>query len=266
MYEGQKESCMCWLPGALGAGSTLAKYAAAGVQTYLVTATRGERGWQGDPHDYPGPTALGQIRTAELLAAARVLSIREVQFLNYVDGDLDQAEPSEAIGRIATHVRRIRPQVVITFGPEGSYGHPDHIAISQFTSAALVCAADAAYVDPKARSAHRIAKLYYMVDSRTEVDAYLSIIGDIAFVVDGVQRGIVAWEEWAVTTKIDGRDHWHTTARAADCHASQLVGYPDFTALPEEVQARLWGLRSYYRAFSLVNGGRKLEVGLFEGV
>ena len=250
----------------LGAGSTLAKYAAAGVEAYLVTATRGERGWQGDPRDDPGPAALGQIRTAELLAAAQVLSIREVQFLNYVDGDLDQAEPAEAIGRIVTLIRRIRPQVVITFGPEGSYGHPDHIAISQFTSAAVVCAADATYVDLQSLCAHRVAKLYYMVDSRTEVDAYLSIIGDIAFVVDGVQRGIVAWEEWAVTTKIDGRDYWRTTARAAACHASQLVGYPDVTALPEEVQARLWGLRSYYRAFSLVNGGRKLEVDLFEGV
>jgi LmbE family N-acetylglucosaminyl deacetylase len=250
----------------LGAGGTLAKYAAADIETYLVTATRGERGWQGDPRDDPGPAALGQIRTAELLAAARVLGIRDVQFLNYIDGDLDQAEPAEAIGQIVTHIRRIQPQVVVTFGPEGAYGHPDHIAISQFTSAAVVCAADAMYEDPQTLPPHRVAKLYYMVDSRSEVDTLVPIIGDIAFVVDGVQRTIVAWEEWAVTTKIDGRDHWRTTARAAACHASQLVGYPDFTALPEEVQAQLWGLRSYYRAFSLVNGGRKLEDDLFEGV
>jgi hypothetical protein len=44
------------------------------------------------------------------------------------------------------------------------------------------------------------------------------------------------------------------------------VGYPDFTALPEDVQARLWSLRSYYRAFSLANGGRHVEEDLFEGV
>jgi LmbE family N-acetylglucosaminyl deacetylase len=250
----------------LGAGSTLAKYAAAGVETYLVTATRGERGWQGDPPDDPGPTVLGELRTAELLAAARMLGIRQVEFLNYLDGDLDQADPAEAIGRIVTHIRRIQPQVVVTFGPDGSYGHPDHIAISQFTSAAAVCAADATYVDPEALPAHRLAKLYYMVDSRSEVDTYLPIIGDIAFLVDGVKRGIVAWEEWAVTTKIDGRDYWRTTLHAAACHASQLVGYPDFASLPEDVQQRLWGLRSYYRAFSLVNGGRRVEDDLFEGV
>jgi LmbE family N-acetylglucosaminyl deacetylase len=250
----------------LGAGSTLAKYAAAGVETYLVTATRGERGWQGDPRDDPGPSALGEIRTAELLAAAEVLGIREVQFLHYLDGDLDQAEPAKAIGRIVSHIRRIQPQVVITFGPDGSYGHPDHIAISQFTSAAAVCAADATYTDPQTLPAHRVAKLYYMVDARSEVEVLLPIIGDIRFMVDGVQRGIVAWEEWAVTTKIDGRAYWRTVLDAAGCHASQLVGYPDFTALDEDVQARLWGLRSYYRAFSLVNGGRRVEDDLFEGV
>jgi LmbE family N-acetylglucosaminyl deacetylase len=268
MTESKRLLCVFAHPDdeTLGAGSTLATYAAAGVELSLVTATRGERGWQGDPSADPGPQALGEIRTAELLAAAQLLGIRDVQFLNYLDGDLDQADPAEAIGRIVSHIRRIRPQVVVTFGPEGSYGHPDHIAISQFTSAAVVCAADATYTDPQALPAHRVAKLYYMVDSRSEVEALVAIIGDIRFMVDGVQRGIVAWEEWAVTTKIDGRAHWQTALRAAACHASQLVGYPDFASLPEDVQAPLWGLRSYYRAFSLVNGGRHVEDDLFEGV
>ena len=60
----------------LGNGGILAKYAAEGVETYLVTATRGERGWFGDESDYPGLEALGKIREAELLAAARALGIR----------------------------------------------------------------------------------------------------------------------------------------------------------------------------------------------
>ena len=154
----------------LGAGSTLAKYAAADVETYLVTATRGERGWQCDPRDDPGPAALAEIRTAELLAATRVLGIRDVQFLNYVDGDLDQADPAGAIGQIVTQIRRIRPQVVITFGPEGSYGHPDHIAISQFTSAAILCAADATYEDSQTLAPHRVAKLYYMAAHQKATD------------------------------------------------------------------------------------------------
>lgn len=63
----------------LGTGGTLAKYAAEGIETYLVTATRGERGWKGDEQDNPGLEALGKTREAELLAAARVLGLREVK-------------------------------------------------------------------------------------------------------------------------------------------------------------------------------------------
>jgi LmbE family N-acetylglucosaminyl deacetylase len=97
MTESKRLLCVFAHPDdeTLGAGSTLAKYAAVGVELYLVTATRGERGWQGDPSADPEPQALGEIRTAELLAAAQLLGIREVQFLNYLDGDLDQADPAE---------------------------------------------------------------------------------------------------------------------------------------------------------------------------
>ena len=85
----------------LGNGGILAKYAAEGVETYLVTATRGERGWFGDESDYPGLEALGKRREAELLAAASVLGIRRVQFLDYLDGELDQAHAAEAIVKVA---------------------------------------------------------------------------------------------------------------------------------------------------------------------
>src|SRR5260370_30329921 len=72
----------------LGVGGILAKYAAEGIETSLVTATRGERGWFGDEQAYPGLEALGQIREAELRAAAEVLVIRSVNFLDYIHGQL----------------------------------------------------------------------------------------------------------------------------------------------------------------------------------
>lgn len=99
----------------LGNGGVLAKYAAEGVETSLVTATRGERGWLGSPEEYPGLEALGKIREAELYAAADVLGLRRLDFLDYIDGDLDQAPPREAIAKIAGHLRRVKPQVVLTF-------------------------------------------------------------------------------------------------------------------------------------------------------
>jgi len=68
----------------MGAGTIIAKYVAEGVDIYLVCATRGERGWQGDEKDYPGLEGLGKIRTEELMNAAKVLSLREVNFLDYI--------------------------------------------------------------------------------------------------------------------------------------------------------------------------------------
>lgn len=90
----------------LGNGGMLAKYASEGVETYLITATRGERGWTGSERDYPGLEALGKRREAELLAAASVLGIRQVEFLDYLDGDLDQAPAAEAVAKIVGHLRR----------------------------------------------------------------------------------------------------------------------------------------------------------------
>src|SRR5512144_1913044 len=96
----------------LGMGPTLARYSAQGVETYLVCATRGERGWFDSEGPDPGPAQVGRIREAELRCAAEHLGIREVSFLDYIDGDVDQADAEEIIGRLVAHMRRIKPHVV----------------------------------------------------------------------------------------------------------------------------------------------------------
>src|SRR5215207_11779525 len=99
----------------LGLGSTLARYSAEGIETYLVCATRGERGWFDSEGPNPGLDRVAKIREAELTCAAEHLGLREVNFLDYMDGDVDQANHKEIIGKIVTHIRRIQPQVVVTF-------------------------------------------------------------------------------------------------------------------------------------------------------
>jgi LmbE family N-acetylglucosaminyl deacetylase len=103
----------------LGTGGVLAKAAAEGVATYLVTATRGERGRFGDGTERPSPAIVGHTRAEELLAAGRELGLKDVQFLDYPDGGLDGVDSNEAMSRIVCHLRRVRPHVVVTFGPEG---------------------------------------------------------------------------------------------------------------------------------------------------
>ncbi|HTR38259.1 MAG TPA: PIG-L family deacetylase [Bryobacteraceae bacterium] len=93
----------------LGFGGTLAKYAAEGVETYLVTATRGERGRFGSLGKGGDPVEVGRVRGAELRAAAAVLGIREVFSLNYPDGAVDQVEVTTTVGAVVSQMRRIQP-------------------------------------------------------------------------------------------------------------------------------------------------------------
>lgn len=245
----------------LGLGGTLAKYSSEGVETYLVTATRGERGWKGSKETYPGIKALGDLRTLELQAAADILGMRQVCFLDYIDADLDAADPKEAVDKIERYIREIKPDVVVTFGPDGSYGHPDHIAISQFTTAAIVQAAFEGNASP-----HRVSKLYYLAETRAVIDTYEAIIGKVKKLVDGVERHVVAWEEWAITTRIDASDHWRTVLDAILCHESQLREPQKLADLPEATHRIIWGQQTFYRAMSLVNGGRETETDLFAGL
>src|SRR5438270_257177 len=85
----------------LGNGGIFAKYAAdEGIETHLVTATRGERGSFGEESEHPGSEALGTICESELYEAATVLGVQSVNFLDYIDGDLDAAHPVEVIAKV----------------------------------------------------------------------------------------------------------------------------------------------------------------------
>jgi LmbE family N-acetylglucosaminyl deacetylase len=236
----------------LGTGGALAKYAGEGIATYLVTATRGERGRFFDGRE--SPEVVGRTRQAELLDAAQALGIHDVAQLGYPDGGLDSVPAADAIAAIAGHVDRVKPHVVITFAHDGAYGHPDHIAISQLTTAATVTAA------------HRVSKLYYIAWSQRKWTAYQTALKKLVSVVDGEERQVVPWPLWAVTTVIDTSEVWNTVWRAVSCHKTQMAIFTKLDALADEHKRSLWGSQEFYRAFSLVNGGRAKETDMFEGL
>jgi LmbE family N-acetylglucosaminyl deacetylase len=249
----------------LGVGGTIARYAAAGVEVSLVCATRGERGRHFTNENRPSDEEVGRIREAELRAAARELGIRQVSFLDYLDGELDRADPVEAVRRIVDHLRRVRPQVVVTFDPFGGYGHPDHVAICQLATAAVAAAA-APELGAGSADQHQVQKLYYFVVARHQWDAYQAAFKTLISRVDGEERRAVAWPDWAISTRIDTRDQWETVWRAVRCHQTQLAVYGRLGELTDEHHAALWGSQTFYRAFSLVNGGRERETDLFAGI
>jgi len=249
----------------LGVGGTLAKYASEGVEVSLVTATRGQSGkFHGhrDPDKHPGPEQLGRIRESELRAAAAVLGVQTLTLLDYHDQELDRAEPDEAVTRLVGELRRVQPDVVLTFGPDGAYGHPDHIAICQFTTAAVVAAA----LSTGDGGAHLTKKLYYMAWPPSTWAAYEAAFGRVVSTVDGNVRQAVPWPEWAITTVIDTRRFWPDVWKAISCHDSQVAAYEGLKNLSPQHHEALWGAQSFYRVMSTVNGGRTQETDLFEGI
>ncbi len=170
------------------------------------------------------------------------------------------------IAKIAGHVRHVKPDVVVTFGPDGAYGHPDHIAICQFTTAAIVEAANPISLHHPDLPPHAVSKLYYMAPTLQSGVAYQAVFGDVVMHVDGVERRGIGWPEWAITTRIDTKDYEQTVWEAVLCHESQLAFYRQLEYASQDYQKELWDAQTYYRVFSLVNGGRRVENDLFEGL
>jgi LmbE family N-acetylglucosaminyl deacetylase len=147
--------------------------------------------------------------------------------------------------------------VVVTFGPDGAYGHPDHIAVSQLTTAAVIRAADRTY---------SVSKLYYIAWTASIWAEYQAALKRLISKVDGVERQVAPAPDWEITTRLDTTAVWPTVWRAVQCHQTQMGGYANLTQLSPERHRALWGVQEYYRAFSLVNGGRARESDLFEGL
>jgi LmbE family N-acetylglucosaminyl deacetylase len=103
-----------------------------GGRVVLATATRGERGGDGDPAE------LAVVRERELRSAMSSLCVHDLRFLGYQDGECSSADPVEATASIIALIEDVRPDIVVTFGPDGITGHPDHVAVSKWTTAAAI--------------------------------------------------------------------------------------------------------------------------------
>jgi LmbE family N-acetylglucosaminyl deacetylase len=138
---------------ATGTGGVLARYAAEGIRTVLVTCTDGGCGdgpggvKPGDPgHD---PAAVASMRRQELRASCDVLKVSDLETLDYADsgmigwpsndapGSFWQTPVEKGAARLAELMEHYRPDVVVTYDENGFYGHPDHIQAHRITMAAL---------------------------------------------------------------------------------------------------------------------------------
>jgi N-acetyl-1-D-myo-inositol-2-amino-2-deoxy-alpha-D-glucopyranoside deacetylase len=251
-------------------GGALAKYAALGDRVCVACATRGD-GVDAKISNAALATreTLGQVRSAELTCACARLGLEAPFFLGFQDGEVDQV-PVEAGGRaVARLIRAVQPKVIITHGPEGGYGHPDHIAVSGLVTRGFALAGDPASEVEGPPFAP--AKLYYTAMPRSfmeQVPAFRDRRADIR----GQQLGFVGVADEAITTIIPIAEFMDLKLEALSCHRTQFeidpeTGRPKFfaTSVPEPQRSQMFGYERFVLAQSEAprNG---LEDDLFAGL
>ncbi|KUH86367.1 MULTISPECIES: N-acetyl-1-D-myo-inositol-2-amino-2-deoxy-alpha-D-glucopyranoside deacetylase [unclassified Mycobacterium] len=228
----------------LTTGATIAHYVARGAQVRVVTCTLGEEGevigqrWAGLAVD--AADQLGGYRIGELTAALGALGIDEPEFLGGAGRWRDSgmtgtplrhhqrfidADPDEAVGALVAVIRELRPHVVVTYDPQGGYGHPDHVHSHEVTMAAV----RAAGATDVAGEPWRVPKVYWAVTSKTAIAEGLAAIDDAPpewtrVTVDEVPFG---YPDDAIDAMIDAPAQLSAKVAAMRAHATQISVAPN---------------------------------------
>jgi N-acetyl-1-D-myo-inositol-2-amino-2-deoxy-alpha-D-glucopyranoside deacetylase len=222
----------------LWTGGMIARYAASGVEVTLVTCTLGEqgeilldqlRGLAADRADQ-----LGGYRLAELCAACAVLGVTDQRFLGGIGRWRDSgmvAQPGamasvpaqldsrafaagaldDQVDALAEVLEAVRPQVVVTYGPDGGYGHPDHVRAHQVTMAA-------------AAQNREVARVYWAVHPASAVAAgvaALAAMPGLPFPLPD-DHGLPGVDDAEVTTAVDVSAYRPAVLAAMRAHATQV--------------------------------------------
>jgi LmbE family N-acetylglucosaminyl deacetylase len=218
----------------MGNGTLIVRAARMGARVHLVCATRGGAGW----HDRPAGRRrdeLPDIRNQELAAAAEVLGLAGVELWDYPDGGVAQCDQSEIAGRIGEAVERVDPAVVVGWGPDGGYGHPDHIAIGACTDRVL---------------AGTGRPHYHMALDKGTAEAYRAAIRAQGLDAGGMQ--VVGVEQVDAVLEPTSAE-LDTVERAIACHDSQRNAMTD--AFLRDRSLLFWMARNcYVRVWSPAGG------------
>lgn len=251
------------------------RYHDQGVRTALVCATRGEVGEISDPFLATAEN-LGQIREQELREACRIMGVDDLSFLNYRDGTLYEADPAEAVGRLVRQIRRLRPQVIVTFAANGGYGHLDHIAIHRLTVAAFQQAADPTCHPEQIEEGLQPCapeKLYTVGFARSSMGALrdMAAAGGVSFSPGGNAATIPPEEmgtpDEELTTVVALTDaEYEMKLRALQSHRTQMNPANPINHLPPETTRAWLGAEQFVRLVPPRVPSEGLEHDLFAAI
>lgn len=262
---------------AIGTGGILRKYSNQGIRTILVLATKGEAG------EIDGRIPMGEektrivdLRLKELQRSSRILGIHGLHFMGFRDSGmagtpenklpsaLATADPEEATKRLVRIIRKERPQVITTYNENGTYGHPDHIAVNQITVYAFEAASRSDRYPDLALPPWQPSKLYYQAIPLSRIRKMAQIMKNRAGQL-GVDPESMGTADEAITTWVDIRDFLPEKFAAIRCHKSQVGENSFFNQFTEIQREELFG----FECFIWVAGQSKpsrTEADLFEGL
>lgn len=211
----------------LAAGLT-ARLTDAGVPVTVVTATRGEVGTD-DPAW--SPERLGRRRALEMRASMAVVGVTDHRWLGHVDGSLAEVGDEIGVAQVAAVVDEVRPDTVVTFGPEGMTGHPDHITVSRWATRAAEQADHPVRVLCATTSADFTRRWADLIASTGAFEGYAT----------GLPLATPA-EEVALEVVLD-EDERDRKLTALTVQASQIA--PLVTAIGEPTLRDWWGIETF---------------------
>lgn len=237
-----------------------------GHRVVLVTATRGEEGEIHNMDPVASRPRLGEIRTEELHRAGELLGVDRQVFLGYRDSGMagtpendnpacfHQASTAEAAERLAAIMREERPEVVVTYDANGTYGHPDHVKAHRVTVAAC---------DLLEQEGWQPGKLYFQSLPRSHLEAMRSMAARTAGSIDPDQIRLVGVPDEDITTHVDVRDLAALKMRAFACHTSQMNPAGPLAGMAEQILEAAFGTEHFELARG-VRGDR--EDSLWDGL
>lgn len=260
---------------------TFAKYAASGVETTLVIATRGEEGEIAPGIDANADT-LGAIREKEMQCATAKLGIQHLHFLDYRDSGmagtaanndprcLHCADLLAVSAKLVGLIRQYKPQVILTFDPTGVYSHPDHLSVHRAALMAFFLAGDPnAFPDQfqTGLAPWTPLKLYYPVWRRVWIQLFVTFLRLIGQPTPEFLKTLLdnTPPNSAITTQLDVSNYVGIKRDALLCHASQSGPDAPVHQTPKPVWDYVMRTETFVRAYSLV-ASTQSERDLFIGI